>query len=165
MNRDFETVLEEFGPLLSRVAASYEANPARSQELTQDICLAVWQSLDGFRGASSLKTYVLRVAHNKAVNHVAYYANKPREEDYCEVTNAGTHNNTSLEHQQEHRQQVEQLLSHVRQLPIQTRQIVTMSMEGLSYQDIAEVCGLNVNNVGVILNRAKKVLMESMQNV
>lgn len=163
MNTDFDTILQEFGPLIGRVAASYEANPALCQELTQEMCLAVWQALNKFRGASSLKTYVLRIAHNKAVNHVAYHANRPKEEEFCEIT-TGQRIESSLEHQQSQSQQVDRLLYHVRQLPIQTRQIVTMSMEGLSYQDIAQVCGVNSNNVGVILNRAKKALMELMQN-
>ena len=164
MDTDFDTVLQDYGALISRVAASYEANPALSQELTQEMCLAVWQALDRFRGASSLKTYVLRVAHNKGVNHVAYYANKPKEEQFCEMTSLNSSKITDVERQQSHSQQVALLLHHVRQLPIQTRQIVTMSMEGLSYQDIAEVCGIQVNNVGVILNRARKGLLESMQN-
>ena len=128
------------------------------------MCLAVWQALDNFRGASSMKTYVLRVAHNKGVNHVAYYANKPREEEFSEVTNVGQAKVQDVELLQSQSQQVERLLQQVRELPIQTRQVVTMSMEGLSYQDIAQVCGLQANNVGVILNRAKKTLVESMNN-
>ena len=128
------------------------------------MCLAVWQALGKFRGASSLKTYVLRIAHNKAVNHVAYHANKPGEESYCEFSSHEPRKEDNVEHQQSKSQQVERLLFHVRQLPIQHRQVVTMSMEGLSYQDIGEVCGLNTSNVGVILNRAKKTLMELMQD-
>ena len=128
------------------------------------MCLAVWQALDRFRGASSLKTYVLRVAHNKAVNHVAYHVKRPDEDSFCEVTTAQGMENGNVESQLGQTQQVERLLYFVRQLPIQSRQIVTMSMEGLSYQEIAEVCGIQSNNVGVILNRAKKSLMESMND-
>lgn len=166
MKSEFDSVLEQFGPLLGRVAASYEANPDLRQELLQEICLAVWQALSRFAGNSSLKTYVLRVAHNKAVNHVSYQARQPYNETYCEVTapQAAGHAATP-ESGTEKQRQSEALVDAVRELPLQSRQIVTMSMEGLSYQEIADVCGLKVTNVGVILNRARKQLMEKVHNV
>jgi RNA polymerase sigma-70 factor (ECF subfamily) len=61
-------------------------------------------------------------------------------------------------------QKIQLMLGQIRQMPIQTRQVVTMSMEGLSYDEIADACGISRSNAGVVLNRAKKVLMESMQN-
>ncbi len=160
---DFESILSQYGPLLSRVASSYEANAHLRQELLQEITLAVWQALRSFKGDSSLKTYVLRVAHNKAVSHVAYHAKQPHNETYCEVTAPSSHSQT-VETVTAQNHQVEKLLVAVRQLPIQVRQIVTMSMEGLSYQDIAQVCGMTANNVGVALTRAKKVLVEKVQD-
>lgn len=62
-------------------------------------------------------------------------------------------------------QQIQTMLKEIREMPIQTRQVVTMSMEGLSYSEIAEACGISASNAGVILNRARKVLMESIQHV
>lgn len=160
---DFDSILREFGPLLSRVASSYEANAHLRQELLQEITLAVWQALRAFKGDSSLKTYVLRIAHNKAVSHVAYHAKQPYNDEYCEVTDPAPDIQT-VESTASNNRKVEKLLEAVRQLPIQARQIVTMSMEGLSYQDIAQVCGMTANNVGVALMRAKQVLVEKIQD-
>ncbi|MFA3790934.1 RNA polymerase sigma factor [Aliiglaciecola sp. SL4] len=172
MSKDFNAIVSEYGPLLSRIASSYEANPHLQQELLQEISLAVWQSLKAFKGTSSLKTYILRVAHNKAVSHVAYHAKQPSSETYCEVENSHSSNTLSAignisnssrqspESELAKQSKVSLLVSAVRQLPVQSRQIVTMSMEGLGYQEIAEVCGISSTNVGVILNRAKKSLME-----
>ncbi|GAA6183879.1 sigma-70 family RNA polymerase sigma factor [Aliiglaciecola sp. NS0011-25] len=164
MSKDFNAIVAEYGPLLSRVASSYEANQHLQQELLQEISLAVWQSLKAFKGNSSLKTYILRVAHNKAVTHVAYHAKQPFSESYCEIESPHSTNNTSLESQLAEQSKVTLLLKAVRKLPMQSRQIVTMSMEGLGYQEIAEVCGISPVNVGVILNRAKKSLMETINH-
>lgn len=161
---DFDQIVTEYGPLLSRVASSYEANLHLQQELLQEISLAVWQSLKGFKGNSSIKTYVLRVAHNKAVTHVAYHAKQPNNESYCEIENPSSDMSVSTEKTVSQQSVVSNLLHAVRRLPMQPRQIVTMSMEGLSYQEIAEVCGVSVVNVGVILNRAKKTLMEQLNH-
>jgi RNA polymerase sigma factor (sigma-70 family) len=165
LSQDFNQILQQHSGLLGRVAASYEANHHLRQELLQEISLAVWQSLTTFKGDSSLLTYILRVAHNKAVSHVAYHAKYPRNDTYCEVTNAVASQNINSELHMQQQQQISTLLDEVRKLPIQTRQIVTLSMEGLSYLDIAQVCGIEISNVGVILNRSKKVLMEAMSHV
>lgn len=164
MSKGFEQILTDHGPMLSRLASSYEANHHLHQELLQEISVAVWQALKGFRADSSLRTYILRVAHNKAVNHVAYHARQPRNDSYCEVSQPLPSHVPSFESSIGQNQQVQKLLSEVRKLPLQARQIVTMSMEGLSYQEIAEVCGLTTSNIGVILNRAKKSLLESMHD-
>ncbi|MDP5030793.1 MAG: sigma-70 family RNA polymerase sigma factor [Paraglaciecola sp.] len=164
MSQDFNSILSEYGALLSRVATSYEANHHLRQELLQEISLAVWQSLRTFKGDSSLKTYILRVAHNRAISHVAYHIKTPKSASYCEMTQASPSPTASSETTMAQQQQVTTLLNEVRKLPIQTRQIVTLSMEGLSYQDIAEVCGIKVTNVGVILNRSKKVLLEAIKH-
>ena len=62
-------------------------------------------------------------------------------------------------------QQIQNMLKEIRKMPIQTRQVVTMSMEGLSYSEIADACGISDSNAGVILNRARKLLMQSIQHV
>ena len=165
MNQDFTQILQQHSALLGRVAASYEADHHLRQELLQEISLAVWQSLANFKAQSSLLTYILRVAHNKAVSHVAYHAKYPRNDSYCEVTQATSDGSLTSESHMQQQQQITILLDEVRKLPIQTRQVVTLSMEGLSYQDIAQVCGIQLSHVGVILNRTKKQLTEAMSHV
>ena len=50
----------------------------------------------------------------------------------------------------------------MRRLPLAQRQIVTMALEGLSYNEIAEVMDISISNVGVRLNRARGRLQEIM---
>lgn len=164
MSTDFSQVLQEHAALLGRVAATYEANFHKRQELLQEITLAVWQALEKFKGDSSIKTYVLRVAHNKAITHVAYHAKQPRNDSYCEMESPEPSHRPSAVEQIDQQQKIQLMLGQIRQMPIQTRQVVTMSMEGLSYDEIADACGISSSNAGVVLNRARKVLMESMQN-
>jgi RNA polymerase sigma factor (sigma-70 family) len=165
LSKDYSQVLKEHAALLGRVAATYEANFHLRQELLQEISLAVWQALEKFKGDSSVKTYVLRVAHNKAITHVAYHTKQPRNDSYCEVETPQPGQQASSDVQIAQQQQIQTMLKEIRKMPIQTRQVVTMSMEGLSYSEIADTCGISGSNVGVILNRARKVLMESIQYV
>lgn len=162
MAHRFEDVFDCHGPLLSRVASSYEANEALRQELLQEIALAVWQGLQRFDGRSSVKTYILRIAHNRAVSHVASYARQPGTEsfeDHHHQSSLGSPEiNTSTDHA------LNQLLIAVRQLPVATRQVLTLSLEGLSYEEISEVTGLTRSHVGVLLNRTRQSLYRSLSD-
>jgi len=162
---NFEQVFSQYGALLARVAASYEAQPALRDELTQDICLAVWQSLQRYQSKSSIKTYILKVAHNRAVTHVSRQVKQPASDSYednqswsCERAEAGPVS------QLENAQIRQQLLNIIRQLPIQSRQAMTLSLEGLSYDEIADVCGLTKSHVGVLINRAKATIKRSLED-
>ena len=164
MSKDFRQILQHHAALLGRVSAAYEANFHLRQELLQEISLAVWQALEKFKGESSVKTYVLRVAHNKAITHVAYHAKQPRNDSYCEIETPQPSHLTSTDVQIAQQQQIQTMLNEIRKMPIQTRQVVTMSMEGLSYSEIADACGISSTNAGVILNRARKTLMENIHH-
>ena len=156
-------MLREYGPLLSRVANSYEANEALRQELRQEIALAVWQALARFENKSSIKTYILKVAHNRAVSHVAAYARLPQrdafEEDNAEHSESSHHSPEKLLSSE---QAMQKMLAAVRELPVLNRQVITLSLEGLSYEEISDVCGVTKNHVGVLLKRTKEKLKQSV---
>ena len=61
---DIEQVIAEHGAMIRRIVATVEANPAIAQELEQEILVALWRALPSWRGASSLKTFVARIAEN-----------------------------------------------------------------------------------------------------
>ncbi|GGO66565.1 DNA-directed RNA polymerase sigma-70 factor [Bowmanella pacifica] len=148
--------------MLSRVAASYEANTELRKELLQEIYLAVWQAMASFRGQSSEKTYVLRIAHNRSVSHVATQMRHKGREDVCIQSLAD--DRTAPEDKLMRHNQQQALLFAVRKLPLQSRQVVTLFMEGLSYQEIAEVCGISTANAGMILNRARQTLSKELNH-
>ena len=74
----FERIVADYGPLISRIAMSYEADPTLREDLTQQIFLAVWQALPSYRGDSSLKTFIARVAQNRSISFVACSCSFPR---------------------------------------------------------------------------------------
>ena len=89
------TLLNEYAPLLARVAATYEINQALQDELIQEMSLAVWRAFENndsssdaaFRGDASIKTYIARIAHNKAVDHVIKEQNRKKKYNDFALTN------------------------------------------------------------------------------
>lgn len=149
-------LLGEHDRALRRLASSYERDPARQQDLMQEIWLAVWQALPRFRGECSERTFVFRIAHNRAVSHIDYSQRRhvePLDED-APFAAPGPDPETSLSQQQRH----QRLRNAVQDLPIALRQVVVLTLEGLSNADVADVVGITENNVAVRLTRARAAL-------
>ena len=161
---DFASILKQYNGLLSRVAAGYEANEALRQELLQEIAVAVWQGLQRFEHKSSLKTYILKIAHNRAVTHVASNARLPRTDELDENTEHGVSELLNPEDATAQDKQLQALLSVVRTLPLPGRQVLTLSLEGLSSGEIADVCGITTSHAGVLLKRTKEEVVRRLNH-
>jgi RNA polymerase sigma factor (sigma-70 family) len=156
----FARLVEEHGPMLARFAASFERNRHAREDLLQDILLGVWQALPAFRGDASLKTYILGVAHRRCASHVMREVAQPRHE---ELDDAWVDCQPGPEALAGLNQQQARLLSALRDLPVGQRQLVVLALEGLRYDEIADLLGITVGNVGVRLNRARAALREQLE--
>lgn len=158
MNKD--KLLEAFWPRLSRIASTYEAIPQLQQELVQEMAMAIWQSLNSFRGDSSVETFMYKISHNVGVGHIKKQVKqvKTTSEDYdIPVT-------FSLEKGIANHQQLDRLMSAIWQLPLIQRQIITLYLDGVKQQNIAEIVGMSENNIAVKITRTKKSLARLMSN-
>jgi len=155
----FRKTLTEYGSAIARVISSYEMIKALQEELYQEISIALWKALAKFDNQSSLKTYVLSIAHKRSISHVAKYAKEPRTSD---IANFELHGRDSPTEKMQQTQGINNLLRAIAQLSLMDRQLVTLALEGVSYKEIAVILGISTNLVGVKLNRAKSKLRTRM---
>ena len=149
-------LLHQHDRALRRLAASYERDPSRQQDLLQEIWLGVWQALPRFRGECSERTFVFRIAHNRAVSHVDHW--QRRRTDALDEDAPLAASQPDPEHALSAEQRRERLQAAVQLLPIALRQVVVLTLEGLSHAEVAEVVGITENNVAVRLTRARAAL-------
>lgn len=148
---------------LHRLALSYEADPGRAEDLVQEILLAFWQALDRFRGEASLRTYLFRVAHNRALRHVARRrARRPVERSAGEAAEAEPGDDSSPEEVTLESESRRRLRAAVRGLRESLRQVVVLRLEGLNAREIGDVLDLTSNNVTVRLHRARIELRKAL---
>lgn len=154
-------LLNEHDRALRRMAASYERDPSRQQDLMQEIWLAVWQALPRFRNECSERTFVFRIAHNRAVSHVDYSQRRQTDllDEEASIQAPGPDPEHSLSQQQRH----ERLRAAVQSLPIGLRQVVVLTLEGLTNAEVADVVGITENNVAVRLTRARAALSRVLE--
>jgi RNA polymerase sigma-70 factor (ECF subfamily) len=159
MQGEADKVVAEFGPALARVAAAYERDRALREELVQDMLLAVVTALPRLKDPTRLRPFVFRIAHNRAVSHVAKRVREPKAEEADEQLASDA---MGQERALIARQQSAALVEAVRALPLPYREVITLLLEDLSYEEIAETLGLSLSNVGVRINRAKQKLKERL---
>ncbi len=149
---------EQFAPALARLANAVERNAEKARDLEQDIHCALWTSLARFKGQSSLKTWVYRVAHNVAADHVTKSARGPKKVPLEEIdalpssANAETDAAEALV--------MAQVAELIRQLPPLDAQVIVLWLEGETGADIADITGLSSSAVGVRVHRIKALLAD-----
>lgn len=156
---ELERILRAHGPALGRLAASYESRPALREELLQDIAFALWRALPSFRHEASEKTFVMRIATNRALSHIAA---RPPAADGIDAAGEIPDTLPRPDELAARLQTAGRLQAAVRELPIALRQVMVLAFEGLSNEDIAAVLGLTAGNVGVRLHRGKVLLRASL---
>ena len=154
-------LLRDHGGAIQRLAGSYERDPARREDLVQDICMALWQALPRFRHECAERTFVYRVAHNRAVTHVMR-ARRGAGAPLDEATSVPDVRDDP-ERSAQARERRERLHDAVRALPLGLRQVIVLTLEGLTTRELASVLGITENNAAVRLTRARHALRGLLQ--
>lgn len=135
-------------------------NRQLAEEVLQDTMMAVWNNAAKFRGESSVKTWLLVIARNRAIN--AQRRNRPQLVDVDAVydlasTDTGPFEQVAREFD---RSAVREALAHLK--PDQREILVLFFFEQLSGPEIAEVLDISVGTVKSRLHRAKEALRRVM---
>lgn len=148
----------EFGGALGRLASAYERDADRQRDLVQDIHFAIWRSFEHYRGLSSLRTWVYRVAHNTAASHVQKdrRARVSQWVDLEHVADAPDPASTQDTHAAS--DTLARLMALIRQLKPPDRQVMLLYLDGLDAKETGEITGLSPGAVATKIHRIKAVL-------
>ena len=158
----YEGLLKRYVAPLRRLAWSYVHDPAGRDDLFQEIAMALWTALPRFRGDSSERTWVYRVAHNTAISFAASRRRRDGREQPGELERepvaAAQQECDAIE-----RQRRERLWAAVQELPVTERQIVVLHLEGLSATEIEAITGVSAGAVATRLTRIRQKLAERLR--
>ena len=162
-NRRFCELFEAYQPALRRLVSAYAMNSADREDLLQDIAVGIWKSLPGFRGESSERTWIYRIAHNIAIRSSSQTRTQNVREPHFEGAFERASVDTSAEDMLLLDEKRQALVEGIRNLPLAERQIVTLHLEGLSAAEIEEITGGSAGAVATRLTRIRQKLTERVQ--
>jgi RNA polymerase sigma-70 factor (ECF subfamily) len=141
---------------------------ADAADVTQEVFLHVFRGIRGFRGGSSLKTWLYRICVRQALNHRRWCWRHHRMQTSIDAE--GPDNTPVLELKDAEATPFEQCAAHEVQAtvrralatvpPVFRSAVILRDLEGLSYEEIAEVLEVSVGTVKSRIMRGRRMLKE-----
>lgn len=159
----FLVLIEQYEPALRRLTGSYVNSPAEFEDLFQEIAMALWTALPRFRGDSSERTWLYRIAHNVASTFVAAARRRSAREQSPASALEEVPDRQNVEQAAILGQEQRRLQKLIQELSLPDQQLVLLYLEGLSAASIAEISGLSAVNVATKLTRIRQRLAEEIR--
>ena len=159
----FESLVERHREAVARVAARV-VGPDEAEDVSQDAFLRAFHRLDRFRGESTFQAWLTRIAHNAAINAIARKRPDPVEDPaelVAEPAPTGPKQPVDAIEQHERVRRLEGKLRTLR--PEHRTVLILRDVEGLSYDEIAEVMESPVGSVKGRLHRARRELIDILR--
>jgi RNA polymerase sigma-70 factor (ECF subfamily) len=154
----FDELVRRHQRAIYYLALRYLGNDADAADLTQKTFVRAFKSLDGFRGAASLRTWLYRIAINLSLNHIRDH----RREVAADLTDV-PHEDLAVAPLGASRVIEDQNAAAVRraieQLPPKQRMVLELRIyDELSFREVAELAGCSENSAKVNFHHAVKRL-------
>src|SRR5262245_28420424 len=157
----FDEVYARFGEMVYNLAARLAANREEAADLTQEIFLRIYRHLGSFGGRSTLKTWVFRIAVNHCRDRLSRHVpvlqsiDDGSEEGGLSIADPSRGPEELAMAADEGRR----VAAGLARLPQVFREAVALrDLEGLSYEEIAEVLGVRVGTVRSRIARGREQL-------
>lgn len=166
----FNLLVKKYQHKVVNLVARYVNNPGDVPDVAQEAFIKAYRALPTFRGESAFYTWLYRIAVNTAKNYLTSQGRRPPssdvEADEAEYYGGGealqevaTPENLALTDEIKRT-----VLTAIEALPEDLRTAITLrEMEGLSYEEIAEIMDCPVGTVRSRIFRAREAIDKKLQ--
>ncbi len=163
-----EVAMEQFyqrhSSLVYHFAMKTVNNGADAAEVMNEVMMDIWRKANSFSGKSKVKTWMLGITHNKAVDAVRRKARHDGQEELQEESAEAMQ--CSLQDAQSNVEDSRQVEHCMNTLKNNHRQVVYLTFfEGLSYPDIANILDIPAGTVKTRMMHAKQQLMQCLSRL
>jgi RNA polymerase sigma factor (sigma-70 family) len=152
---EFLTLIDQHQGIIHKICRLYRDSKEDREDLFQEIVFQLWKSAPTFEGKAKFSSWMYRVALSTAI---AVFRKKKPDIRYLPALP------DEQEPQTQSDEQREQFFQALKQLNDADKALITLYLEDLSYQEIAEIIGITESNVGVRLNRIKTKIQQLLKN-
>lgn len=161
--RAFDLLVIKYQHKIFSIISRFIKDNAEVHDVAQEAFIKAYRAIGNFRGESAFYTWIYRIAINTAKNHLVSRGRRPPSTD-VEVEDAEFYaggeslKDLATPENQLMRDQLEQVVfKAIEELPEDLRTAVTLrELEGMSYEEIAEVMACPVGTVRSRIFRARE---------
>ena len=154
--KEFARVVREHKTTIYTVCYMFSKDKEEVEDLFQEVLIALWRGLDGFRGESNIRSWIYRVSLNTCIT--AERKKRRRADSVRLDMNINLFSDTD-----EDSRQAQMLRKRIGKLGVFDRAIILLWLENLSYEEIGAIVGITAKNVSVRLVRIREQL-KNMSN-
>jgi RNA polymerase sigma-70 factor (ECF subfamily) len=165
-----ETVVAEHQRMVFLLGLHLLGDVEDARDLSQDVFLQVFRTIDRFRGQSALRTWIYRIAVNQARNRHRWWRRRRSDQISIEehiqqhgdipLADAGTVPDRVLDR----KELADRVWGALETLPFDQRTAVILrEIDGLSYEEIAFSLGVAIGTVKSRLTRAREALRAKLR--
>jgi RNA polymerase sigma factor (sigma-70 family) len=169
----FEELFGTFKDRVFNTALGYMQNREDAEEITQDVFVEVYRSIERFKGKSSIGTWIYRITVNKSLDRIKHRKRKKR---FAFLTSLFDSESGELIHQPvefnhpgieaESKERAKYLFDAVNRLPENQRTVFILTeLEGLSHAEAGEVINKTAKAIESLLRRAKEGLRAILSDI
>lgn len=161
----WDEIVERQGAKIYNLAFRFASHSTEAEDLTQEIFLKLYSSLDRYRGDVPLVAWALRLSRNLCIDH--YRARRARRAGDHVGDEALVHFPATEQDPQartQHREQVRMVHDALGELPEAMATIVMLrDLQELTYEEISTFLDLPAGTVKSRLSRARRALVDAVE--
>jgi RNA polymerase sigma-70 factor (ECF subfamily) len=167
----YEALIERFEQPVYNMVRRLMDDPAEAPDVVQEVFLKIFRNIGSFRGESSLKTWIYRIAVNEARNHRRWFSRHRRQEVAIDAGPGEAQSysdwladpgrspfESALDRETE--ALIEEALAAVN--PKFRAALVLREIEGMNYEEIAEVLEISLGTVKSRILRGRDALRKQL---
>ena len=167
----FGILVEKYNKKLTRLLSRMVRDQSEIEDIVQDSFIKAYRAINNFRGDSAFYTWLYRIGINTAKNHLVSLGRRPKAMNNVEIEDIENfddgHDMRSLE-TPETSMMTNEIVVTVNQaiefLPDDLRQAISLrEMDGLSYEEIADIMDCPIGTVRSRIFRAREAISEKLK--
>jgi len=160
LREEFVSLIETHQGIIYKVSRMYCDKEVCRQDLFQDILVQLWQSYPSFNQQSKFSTWMYRVALNTAI--AQFRKEKKNAEDSMPEMPINIPEEETYKDKEDRRGIVKKAINVLSKAE---KAIIILYMDDYSYEEISEISGMTLSNVGVKISRIKIKLQKILKEL
>jgi RNA polymerase sigma-70 factor (ECF subfamily) len=160
LKTEFLEILANYQGILHKVNLIYFRNENDRRDNFQEVVFQLWQSFPRLKNKNSIGSWIYRIAINTSITKIKKDTNLVFNESIPDLISDSNALELILKDEA-----VKHLMTAIHRLNGVDKAIMLLYLEEKSYDEIAEIIGITVCNVGVRISRAKEKLKQTLENL